>query len=198
MKRFLKASRPRRKYETWQIIYIDLMTNVMIFFVILWSINQGKKIKITQTVGDHTSRTVNLPGDVIFPQGKTFLNSEGKSVFKKLFSDETGAVLNFEGNALAKRLLVIHGHTDSDGKKDDNFQLGFNRALSAYKEIRNYTKEIPEHVVLCTHADNNPVEDVPAVTGKLTPEQKAVVASAKAKNRRITIEDSLVSHLDTE
>src|SRR3954467_6295095 len=98
MKQFIKRER-RENREIWQVIYIDLMTNLMCFFVILWSINQGKKVKLIETTGDHTARMVSLPGDVIFSPGKTTLTDEGRSVFNKLFSDETGSVLHFESNA---------------------------------------------------------------------------------------------------
>src|SRR4051812_2677473 len=198
MKQFLKHSRKRRNNESWQIIYIDLMTNVMVFFVILWSINQGKQLKISSKIGDQLSRMITLPGDIIFSPGKTFLSSDGKSVFKKLFSDDSGAVLNFEGNALAKRFLVVHGHTDGDGRKDSNFELGFGRALAAYHEIALYSKDMPNHVVLCTHADNSVVQEIPVLKGKLTPAQSKALQEAKAKNRHITIEDKLESRIQLE
>ena len=198
MKRFLKRERARGSKEIWQVIYIDLMTNMMCFFVILWSLNVGKKVKLIEKMGDQTARMVSLPGDVVFDAGKTTLSSDGKQVFDKLFRDETGSVLKFESNALMKRLLVIHGHTDGDGKKDENFELAFGRALAAYHEISRYSPEVPDHVVLCSHADNSPVQDVPELKGKLTPAQKEALKSAKAKNRRIEIEDSLVSNAHLE
>ena len=198
MKRFLKRERPDRNREIWQVIYIDLMTNIMCFFVILWSINHGKKVKITETMGDHTSRIVSLPGDIIFAPGKTSLTTDGRTVFQKLFSDDAGSVLQFESNGLMKRLLVIHGHTDGDGKKDENFHLGFGRALASYREITRYSKEVPDHVVLCSHADNSPSQEVPKLKGKLTPAQKDALAKAKSKNRRIQIEDTLVSQVRNE
>jgi flagellar motor protein MotB len=198
MKSFRKQPRINKNREIWQVIYIDLMTNVMCFFVILWSINQGKKVKMIEAQGDHTTQMVSLPGDVIFAPGKTLLTNDGRSVFSKLFQDETGAVLKFDSNALMKRQLVIHGHTDSDGQKDKNFELAFGRALSAYHEIARYSKEVPDHVVLCSHADNSPAQEVPQLKGKLTPAQRDVLKSAKAKNRRIEIEDSLVGRAQLE
>ncbi len=198
MKSFVKP-RARKNTESWQVVYIDLMTNVMVFFVILWSINQGKSSKITPKVGDETSRTVSLPGDIIFSPGKTVLTENGKTVFKNLFSDAvTGQTLNFETSGLSKRLLVIHGHTDSDGKKDENFELGFYRAIAAFHEIQLYSKEIPEHVILCSHADNSPAQELPFNGGNLTPEQLAALHAIKAKNRRITIEDKIESRVQQE
>jgi outer membrane protein OmpA-like peptidoglycan-associated protein len=183
----------------WAIIYIDLMTQIMIFFVILWTVE--RRAEDTKTVnmgtglgfGDQTVRMVNLPGDVLFASGKTDLGAEGKDVIGKLFGDPASGVLNFDRGGMAQRKLVIHGHTDDAGIKDANFQLGYQRAWSVYQEIRRHSKELPDHVILCTHADNTPQVTPPAPDPKLTEEEKAVIAAARAKNRRITIEDLVVS-----
>lgn len=199
MKLFLRKDRTRKNAESWQIIYIDLMTNVMVFFVILWAINQGRQIKISQKAGDVANRMVSLPGDIIFAPGKTFLTQDGKSVFKKLFGDEQGnSVLNFDSNPLTKRLLVIHGHTDGDGDKEENLDLAFSRAKTAYEEIKLYNKEIPSHVILCSHADNSPVQEIPPIKGTLNKEQADALRLAKAKNRRITIEDKLENRVQSQ
>ena len=89
----------------------------MVFFVILWSLNQGKDIGVSETIGDVSARMISLPGDVLFPSGKHVLSNAGSAVFKSIFYDETGQVLNFQNSGLTKRLLVIHGHTDGDVKK---------------------------------------------------------------------------------
>jgi flagellar motor protein MotB len=185
----------RAKSDVWQIIYMDLMTQIMMFFVILWAISQvSQKVKgVNRNVGDQTVHMVTLPGDVLFPSGKAKLTTNGEDVFGKLFSDSTGEVLNFDTGGLTRRVLVIHGHTDSDGKKDENFVLGFQRALSVYKEIQKYGPDITEHAVLCTHADNSPAKAVPQFRGAVTPAQAATINDAKQKNRRITIEDQVVN-----
>jgi len=184
VKKYLKVPRIKRNSETWHVVYIDLMTNLLVIFVILWSLHQGKPVKISNKTGDTTTHMVSLPGDILFAPGRTFLTEEGRSVFKKLFSkDETGQALSFETGGFKKRFLVIHGHTDSEGVKDENFELGFNRALASYREIKLYNKETPDHVILCSHADNSPVEEAPTL---------------KAKNRRITIEDKFDSRVQAE
>jgi outer membrane protein OmpA-like peptidoglycan-associated protein len=141
---------------------------------------------------------VNLPGDVLFAPGKAELTGEGRDVLTRLFADPTGAVLNFDTGGLVKRQLVIHGHTDSDGTKDENLELGYRRALSAYHEIQTHGGELADHVVICTHADNTPAEEVPAFGGLLSGAEVSAVKAAKAKNRRITIEDKLVSQVKEE
>ena len=192
MSRF-RGTRQRRAFDVWQIVYIDLMTNVMIFFVVLWAVQRApKRSGISDTVGTETVKMVDLPGDVLFPVGKSDISDEGHQVFAKLFSDSE-TVLDFDTGGLTKRMLVIHGHTDGDGKKDKNLDLGFQRALATYREIAKYGAAVPDHVVLCSHADNSPAREVPAFTGNLTPSEENAVNEAKAKNRRIVIEDQLLS-----
>src|SRR4029078_13567640 len=107
-------------------------------------------------------------------------------------------VLSSQTVGLARRVLVIHGHTDSDGKKDENYVLGFQRALTVYKEIQKYGPEITDHAVVCTQADNTPARQVPLFTGALTPAQSQAISEAKTKNRRITIEDQVHSAVEQE
>ncbi|OQW47971.1 MAG: hypothetical protein A4S09_14330 [Proteobacteria bacterium SG_bin7] len=198
MKRFTTPASSRHRNESWQVIYMDMMTLIMVFFVILWTINSGKKDGISDTIGDHTTRMVSLPGDVLFAAGKIDLSASGKEVLGKLFKDESGAILNFESSGLVRRMLVIHGHTDGDGQKKDNLYLGYFRAYSAYEEILKYGKQLADHVVICTHADNSAQTGVPAFTGQLTESQRQMVEDAKARNRRITIEDRLIDDVKGE
>jgi outer membrane protein OmpA-like peptidoglycan-associated protein len=185
----------RKAFDIWQIVYIDLMTNVMIFFVVLWAVQAGhtKKTGISDTVGTETVKMVNLPGDVLFPSAKSDLSDDGRQVIHKLFADESGSVLNFDTGPMTRRLLVIHGHTDNEGQKEHNLDLGYQRALAAYREIRKYGDELSDHVVICTHADNTPAQEVPAFSGVLSAPEQSAVRDAKSKNRRITIEDKLLS-----
>jgi flagellar motor protein MotB len=184
----------RRTFDIWQIVYIDLMTNVMIFFVVLWAVQaRPRKNGISDSLGTETVKMVTLPGDVLFPSGKSDLSEQGHEVMSKLFNDDTHTVLNFDVGPLQKRMLVIHGHTDNEGQKDKNLDLAFQRALAAYREIAKYGGDVPDHVVICSHADNTPAVEVPAFGGTLSAAEQAAVREAKAKNRRITIEDKLVS-----
>jgi outer membrane protein OmpA-like peptidoglycan-associated protein len=185
-------SRQRRSFDVWQIVYIDLMTNVMIFFVVLWAVqSRPHKGGVSDTIGTETVKMVNLPGDVLFPSGKSELSEGGQKVLGKLFGDSR--VLDFDTGGLTRRLLVIHGHTDNDGAKDKNLDLGFQRALSAYRDIVKYGGQLADHVVICTHADNSPAQEVPQFGGQLSAAEQAAVRESKAKNRRITIEDKVVS-----
>ena len=199
MKRFSNPPKTKRsRGEPWLVIYTDLMTIIMVFFVILWSLNQGKDIGVSEIIGDVSARMISLPGDVLFPPGKYDLSEEGSTVFKNIFYDETDQVLNFQSSGLTKRLLVINGHTDGDGEKDKNFELGFRRAYAAYNEVKNYSKEIVDHVVICTHADNSPQLEVPKFEGRISKAQKETLKTTKSKNRRITIEDTIINRFEAE
>lgn len=184
--------------EMWQTAYIDLMTNIMIFFVIFWALSQSESKGVSETVGDVSTRLVNLPGDVLFGAGQTQLSPGGQAVLDKLFKDDTDSVLNFQTNGLVKRMLFIHGHTDNQGEKDKNFQLGFQRAMATYQQIARYSKDVPDHVVICSHADNLPVNEVPKGFDKVSAEQKAAFDQANAKNRRIQIEDRMINQFKEE
>ncbi|MDB4955991.1 MAG: hypothetical protein JWO36_3560 [Myxococcales bacterium] len=196
MRRRIRPSARKSHGALWSIIYIDLMTQIMAFFVIVWSVEHGTKL--TQTVnigtgvgmGDQTVRMVDLPGDVLFATGQTAMGNDGKEIVNKLFGDADSGVLSFDQGGLADRKLVIHGHTDDVGDKDKNFQLGYERALAVYQEIRKHSKEVPDHVILCTHADNTPTRSVPAPAAD--DKSRAAVEEARSKNRRITIEDLVV------
>ena len=198
-----RAAPSRKSGDLWAVIYIDLMTQIMAFFVIVWATDLGEKKTATPQVatgmgmgiGDQSVRMVDLPGDVLFSSGKVDLGAEGKSVIDKLFGDKESGVLSFDQGGLATRKLVIHGHTDDLGKKDENFLLGYQRAWAVYQQLRTHSAEVPQHVVLCTHADNTPSRTLapPAEGLALTDEEKAIIRSARAKNRRITIEDLVVA-----
>ena len=199
MKRYSTPSKIKKSGgEPWQVIYTDLMTIIMVFFVILWSLNQGKDIGVSETIGEISSRMISLPGDVLFKAGKHDLADEGKTVFKNIFYDETGQVLNFQNSGLTKRMLIFHGHTDGDGEKDSNLQLGFQRAYSAYNEVKKYNKDLVDHAVICTHADNSPQLEVPRFKGKISKTQREALKLTKSKNRRITIEDTTINTFEAK
>lgn len=199
MKRYADTSKRKSSAShSWQVIYMDLMTIIMVFFVILWSLNQGKDIGVSETVGDVSRRMINLPGDVLFKPGRHNLSEEGQIVFKNIFYDESGQVLSFQNSGLTKRMLIFHGHTDGDGKKNDNYQLGFRRAYSAYNEVKKYNKELTEHAIICTHADNSPEVEVPKFKGAISKSQRDALRGTKSKNRRITIEDTTLNKFEAE
>ena len=195
-RRRVHGSRKKSHGALWSIIYIDLMTQIMAFFVIVWTVEKGTNVTATASIGsgigmgNQTVRMVDLPGDVLFASGQTAVGADGKTVVDQLFGDPESGVLSFDQGGLAERKLVLHGHTDDVGDKEKNFRLGFERAYAVYAEIRRHSKELPQHVVICTHADNTPAHEVPAAGPDAA--AKAAAAEARRKNRRITIEDLVV------
>jgi flagellar motor protein MotB len=113
-----RASGKKSHGALWSIIYIDLMTQIMAFFVIVWSVEHGTKVTQTPALGtgvgmgDQTVRMVDLPGDVLFASGQTAMAADGRVILDKLFGDADSGVLSFDQGGLAQRKLVIHGHTD--------------------------------------------------------------------------------------
>ena len=68
MRSFVNPSKQKKSGgEPWLVIYTDLMTIIMVFLVILWSLNQGKDIGVSETIGDVTAIMISMPGDVLFP-----------------------------------------------------------------------------------------------------------------------------------
>lgn len=197
-RRRVHGSRKKSHGALWSIIYIDLMTQIMAFFVIVWTVEKGGNLTATPSIGsgigmgNQTVRMVDLPGDVLFASGQTAVGADGKTVVDQLFGDPESGVLSFDQGGLAARKLVLHGHTDDVGDKEANFRLGYERAYAVYAEIRRHSKELPEHVVICTHADNTPAHDVPAGPDAAA---RAAAVEARRKNRRITIEDLVISKL---
>jgi flagellar motor protein MotB len=196
MRRRGRPSARKSHGALWSIIYIDLMTQIMAFFVIVWSVEHGTKLTQTASIGSgvgvgmggQTVRMVDLPGDVLFASGQTAMAPDGKAILDKLFGDADSGVLSFDQGGLAQRKLVIHGHTDDVGVKDANLQLGYQRAYAVYQEIRRHSKEVPDHVILCTHADNTPARALPVPAT-----DRAAADEARSRNRRITIEDLVVA-----
>src|SRR5690606_36446833 len=86
---------PRKRGALWAIIYIDLMTQIMVFFVILWAVEKHQEAVATESLGqgqgmglgNQTVRMVNLPGDVLFASGQTPLSDDGRRAVDELFGD---------------------------------------------------------------------------------------------------------------
>src|SRR3979409_705370 len=102
MRRRGRPSARKSHGALWSIIYIDLMTQIMAFFVIVWSVEHGTKVTQTASLGtgigmgDQTVRMVDLPGDVLFASGQTALGPDGKDIIEKLFGDAESGVLSFD------------------------------------------------------------------------------------------------------
>ena len=63
MKYVVRRQKP--KFDVWPVVYIDLMTQIMMFFVILWSISQmqaKKRGAEKSEVGDRKSEAISKRG----------------------------------------------------------------------------------------------------------------------------------------
>ncbi len=65
-----------QRHSSWEVIYMDLMTIMMVFFVILWSLNKGKDDGISETVGTETPRMIQLSSDILFEPRKVQVGFE--------------------------------------------------------------------------------------------------------------------------
>ena len=70
--------------------------------------------------------------------------------------------------------------------------------LFPHQEIQKFNPQLADHAVICTHADNSPVEEIPLFSGKISKEQRQTLRELKSKNRRITIEDRTVNQIDND
>lgn len=182
----------QRKYQaqedyTWQAVYMDLVTMLMIFFLLLWVLYQGKP---SEGIGSYQSVMVEA-GDSFFVKGKADLSQKAKDTIKKLSNVELG--LGSIGKTRNRNTLVLHGHTDSDGSKFANLNLGYRRAYNVLVELSKYKPEVLENASICTHADNLKKFKLPYM-GDLgaSAEMRDILSrqtiDSNAGNRRVEIE----------
>ena len=177
---------------TWQAVYMDLITIVMIFFLVLSVVTKGKDEAESDKIGDYSTIEIPIPGDALFSSGRANLTKAGKANLKKLFKSEQASFPELEKTEQMKTEVVLHGHTDDVGGKIGNLNLGYRRALSVYKELKKYRPEVSKFVSVCTHADNLPEEDPRPVStslkGDILKQVKSFNKRVRKKNRRVILE----------
>ena len=118
----------RRPRVVWPIIYIDLITQIMVFFVILWSLER-REAESAQLgsglgvgIGDQSVRMVDLPGDVLFGSGRAEVGAEGREVFARLFGDPASGLDWLTGpyRAFGERLGAVLFRIPDSAKRDDD------------------------------------------------------------------------------
>lgn len=180
---------------TWQAVYMDLITIVMVFFLILWALNN----KANEKKGDITVNTVPIQGDKLFDTGKSRLKNGAESAINSaLFAQEApvpklGEILDENGETTSRqKILMIYGHTDDVGNHKTNMRLGFERAFSVYERVIQKRDDFEGNVSVCTHGSNFPrarVEPVPEFLGQ--EQKKSLIEDnviARQYNRRVTFE----------
>ena len=104
VRRATHAPRLRRAFDIWQIVYIDLMTNVMIFFVVLWAVQSAPEQERHQRHDRHRD------GEDGEPAGRRARSRRARAICRlpatrscrKLFADDTHTVLNFDVGPAAR------------------------------------------------------------------------------------------------
>lgn len=153
--------------STWKIVYMDMITMLMILFLSLWIIDRGKT-NDKRKHGDITLNKVQFEADDYFDPGKAEIKETAKEQMEDLFFNQRNAFPKpgVDAENGGRRVVIIQGHTDDQGEKDKNFELGFQRAMAVYTELSKKMPTLPAHVGICSFADNFPVEKVrPVVKG---------------------------------
>ena len=204
--------RPTNESEdtTWQAIYMDLITMLMILFLLLWVISTGK--------GDNKSsgfpfKSLNI-GENSFKSGSSALTSEAKKQILDAVLHQSKQPflpkLGFDKEEEQYRILMVHGHTDHAAPKGNqnnaheaNMKYGYDRAMSVYRVLKDEYKglvkqgknELPlDHsdkvlISVCSHSFSYPVHKSKLVNGK-----NALPSKEKEKaNRRVNITASVIT-----
>ena len=183
---------PEHEDSTWKIVYMDMITMLMILFLSLWVIDQGKAREPAKR-GDVTLTKVEIESDDYFMPGKFDLKKESLQKLNDLFFKGRNSfpAPGVDLEAGGRRVILIHGHTDDQGLKDDNFELGFQRAMSVYHEIQRNVPNLADNVGICSFADNFPLEKVRTHQSKgaapLTDRQIEEIMRKRRKNRRFEL-----------
>ena len=105
-------------------------------------------------------------------------------------------MLNFRSRRHSTGAYADHSRAYRQRRRQDQRNLEPRISAAPFlfsEEIESYGPQITDHVVLCTHADNSPAQETPTFQGDITRAQSAALREAKARNRRITIDDKIVS-----
>lgn len=147
--------------STWKIVYMDMITMLMILFLSMWIIDRGSP-KDKRKHGDVNLSKVEFEADDYFDTGKSVIKDEAKKQIADIFFDRKHSfpTPGIDQENHGRRIVLIYGHTDDLGKKDTNFQLGFDRAMAVYQELNKKLPNLADHVGICSYADNFPIEKV--------------------------------------
>ena len=203
--------RPTNEGEdtTWQAIYMDLITMLMILFLLLWVISAGKS---ESKSSGFPFKSLNI-GENSFTSGSADLTGEAKKQIldavlyqsKQPFLPKVG----YDKEEEQYRILMVHGHTDhappkgSKNPHEANMKYGYDRAMSVYKVLKDEYKglvkqgknELPlDHtdkvlISVCSHSFSYPIHNSKLVNGK-----NALPSDTKEKaNRRVNITASVIT-----
>jgi flagellar motor protein MotB len=183
--------------STWQAVYMDLITLVMVMFLILWVIQVGGEGVPIDTRNIIPFAKLSLK-DSSFPDGgvvfqgdeevklRNYLKQSERELFTRLgFSEEEDAFY----------YITVHGHGSLTGSFEQNMQISLQRAQSvadsikhAYKELghesfpfRDKSKSDRFMISVCGHSYNFPIAELdPTLMGDLKKQQQSI-------NRRVDV-----------
>jgi outer membrane protein OmpA-like peptidoglycan-associated protein len=170
--------------STWKIVYMDMITVLMILFLSLWILDRGQTQERVKK-GDVTLTKVQFEADDYFDPGKAQIKTQAREQLEQLFFQQKDAFPEpgMDPEAGGRRIVIINGHTDDQGEKDRNLELGFERAMAVYQELKSKVPKLAQNVGICSYADNFPVERVrQSVDGRV-----GTLSSKRRKNRRFEI-----------
>jgi flagellar motor protein MotB len=174
--------------STWETVYMDLITQIMIFFLVLWALSAGKG---NDESGNVIRNLADIPSNGMFEDGQSVLTSQGKKTLDKWLSSKPP--VGYDDETGSRSLIIITGHTDDVGNRVSNLGLGYARARSAFKYFQNRRPKMGllENVILSTASANEPAEDYKKLVAEWQSGSKSaqgLLKVVRAKNRRITIE----------
>ncbi|MGK5089120.1 OmpA family protein [Bdellovibrionota bacterium FG-2] len=172
--------------STWKIVYMDMITMLMILFLSLWIIDKNK-VRDQGKHGDVTLNKVEFEADDYFDSGKSEIKPAAQSQLQNLFFGQKTPfpALGTDLKAGGRRVVLISGHTDDRGDKVENLELGFERAVSVFRELEKKVPNLGANVGICSYADNFPLEQIRPVAGDAKVRQSN--ESRRRKNRRFEI-----------
>ena len=141
--------------NSWQSIYMDLVTLLMIFFILMWVVQQG---------GDGAPVDTNkiIPfmkmevGDKSFVTGKAALSKDGDNELRAKLSKQENykALLNLGYNKKKKKYyyITVHGHVDLNGSYDAG-QLSYRRANTVANVLRELIDKAKRKAKMAKNSD---------------------------------------------
>ena len=183
--------------STWKAVYMDLVTMVMVLFMILWAIQQGGDGTPVDTDKIVPFSKLTLK-DSAFPNGGTnFGGQERKDLLNFITNvkKEDFSKLGYDQKEDKYYYITVHGHGSLTGNFEQNMNIAFQRAMSVAETIKDGYKKIgPDNfkfkdpskqdrymISVCGHSYNFPKAPLdPMLTGKMRAEQQKV-------NRRVDV-----------
>lgn len=201
----------RSSNEAWLTSYADLITNLLIFFVLIISassVETGRMEKIVQKISGETkpsslteaqekvvealeqqnllehveARLTNEGLEISFNAGVTF--PSGQAVILPEMEEPLAKVLATLAPYGAKYKLAVEGHTDEVPIKSGHFKSNWELSSARAMQIRERVEQAgfnPKNIRVEAYADNKAPESNANNTETLSPEDQ------KARRRRVVL-----------